>query len=141
MLIFFALSHPYMAKEVATLLVQEIVKLHGFPTSIISGRDKLFMNTFWTELFKEAGTKLKMTSAYHPQTDRQSEAINKCVETYLKCFSGYKPRQWPRRLPWFYKNITIQRSIWKGSSFTIERRRCNYGINLGPDTGKKFHVG
>jgi len=89
-----------MAKEVATLFVQEIVKLHGFPTSIISDRDIFLMRTFWNELFKEAGTKLKMTSVYHPQTDGQSEAVNKCVETYLRCFSGYKPRQWPKWLPW-----------------------------------------
>jgi len=114
---FFLLSlihiRRYTAKEVATLFVQEIVKLHGFPTSIISDRDRLFMSTFWTELFKEADTKLKMTLAYHPQTDGQSEAVDKCVETYLRCFSCYKPRQWPKWLPWtgYWYNTNYHGSI------------------------------
>jgi len=103
------------AKEVTTLFVQEIIKLHGFPTSIISDMDKLFINIFWTELFKEADTKLKMSSTYNIQTDGQSEAVNKCVETYLSYFSGYKPRQWPKWLPWaaYWYNTNYHGSIKK----------------------------
>ncbi|KAL3016347.1 hypothetical protein AAZX31_06G208600 [Glycine max] len=66
---FFALSHPYPAKEIAELFIKEVVRLHGFPASIVFGRDKIFMCLFWKELFKKAGTQLKMSTAYHPQTD------------------------------------------------------------------------
>ena len=97
---FCPLTHPYTAKEVANAFVKEVVRLHGFPNTIVSDRDRVFMSTFWTELFRMAGTKLRYSSAYHPQTDGQSEAVNKCLETYLRCFTGSKPKQWPKWLTW-----------------------------------------
>lgn len=66
---FIALSHPYTAKVVAEAFVRGIVRLHGIPESILSDRDKIFISHFWRELFKLQGTGLKMSSAYHPQTD------------------------------------------------------------------------
>ena len=77
---FMALSHLYTVKMVAEKFVEGVVKLHGMPRSIISDRDPIFISHFWQEFFKLSGTKLKMSSAYHPQSDGQSEAVNRCLE-------------------------------------------------------------
>lgn len=97
---FLTLSHPFTAKGVAEKFVEGVVKLHGMPRSIISDRDPIFMSKFWQEYFKMSGTELKMSSAYHPQTDGQSEVTNRCVEQYLRCFVHHHPRQWSSFLPW-----------------------------------------
>jgi hypothetical protein len=82
---FLPLRHPYTAKTVAKVYADQIVKLHGVPLSIISDRDRIFTSAFWKELIAAVGTKLRYSTAYHPQTDGQSERVNECVEQYLRC--------------------------------------------------------
>ena len=74
---FVPLKHPYTAASVATVFVREIIRLHGVPKSIVSDRDRVFISHFWRELFKYQGTTLKRSTAYHPQTDGQSEVVNR----------------------------------------------------------------
>jgi hypothetical protein len=71
---FITLDHPNSAASMAKAFFEGIVRLHGFPCSIVSDRDTIFMSTFWTELFKMAGTKLQMSSAFHPQSDGQQSS-------------------------------------------------------------------
>jgi hypothetical protein len=64
------------------------VKLHGIPSSIVSDRDPMFTGHFWRELFTLVGVKLQLSSAFHPQSDRLSEAANKVISMYLRCLVG-----------------------------------------------------
>ena len=85
---------------VAQLFMEIVGKLHGMPKSIVFDRDPLFVSRFWQTLFSLSGTKLRMSSAYHPQTDGQTEVANRVVEQYLRTFVHRKPTTWGRFLLW-----------------------------------------
>jgi hypothetical protein len=91
---FVALSHPFTALQVAVIYLNNIFKLHGLPTVMISDRDKIFTSNVWQELFKLLDTDLRMSSSYHPQIDGQTERVNQCIETYLRCFVHACPTKW-----------------------------------------------
>lgn len=97
---FIPLAHPYTAESVAKTFFSNIVCLHGFPTSIISNREVVFTSGFWKALFSAAGTRLHMSSAFHLQSDGQSEAVNPVITMYLRCITRDHPRQWLQWLPW-----------------------------------------
>jgi hypothetical protein len=97
---FIPLAHPYSPKSAAQAFFTDIVRLHGVPQSMVSDRDPVFTSTFWRELMRLMGTKLHMTTAFHPQSDGQSEAANRVIVMYLRCITGDRPRQWLRWLPW-----------------------------------------
>jgi hypothetical protein len=97
---FIALGHPYTAASVARAFFDGIVRLHGFPSSIVSDRDPVFTGHVWRDLFRLAGVKLRMSTAFHPQTDGQSEVVNKVIAMYLRCVTGDRPRAWVDWLAW-----------------------------------------
>ncbi|GKA54322.1 transposon ty3-G gag-pol polyprotein [Tanacetum coccineum] len=97
---FIPLRHPFTAATVAREFVNSIMRLHGFPSTVVSDRDKVFISSFWQSLFKLQGTVLCMSSSYHPQMDGQTEVVNRTLEQYLRCFTGDKPKKWTEWLPW-----------------------------------------
>lgn len=90
--------HPFTAMSVANVFHNSVYKLHGMLSSIISDRDKIFTSKLWKELFKLADVNLSMSSAYHPQSDGQTERVNRCMKTFLRCFVHACPNSWSQWL-------------------------------------------
>ncbi|CAN1845235.1 Transposon Tf2-9 polyprotein [Linum perenne] len=102
---FIPLNHPYTAVTVAQSFMDGVFKLHGMPTTIVTDRDAVFTSVFWKELFKLQGTQLHYSTTYHPQTDGQTERLNRCLEDYLRCMVQGQPKQWYQHLTmaeWWY---------------------------------------
>jgi len=110
---FLPLAHPFTALQVAQLYFDQIYRLHGLPKAIISERDKIFTSTIWQTLFKLSDTALLMSSSYHPQTDGQTEHLNQCLETFLRCLVSSCPRKWKDYLPLteFWYNTTMHSAL------------------------------
>ena len=70
------LPTSHTASSVASLFVDIVVKIHGFPRSLVSDRDPLFVSQFWQALFRTSGTQLRLSSTYHPQSDGHTEVLN-----------------------------------------------------------------
>lgn len=117
---FIPLGHPYTASSVAHAFFHDIVRLHGFRDSIVSNRDPVFTGHVWRDLFHQAGVQLRMSTAFHPQTDGQSEAVNKTIAMYLCCLTNDRPRDRLEWLPWaeFCYN-TAYHSVLRTSPFTV----------------------
>lgn len=91
---FIAVKHPYSAACIAQLFMDNVVRHHGLPASIVSDRDTIFVSNFWKQFFTLYNIKLKLSTAYHPQTDDQSERVNQCLEMYLRCAVHDSPNTW-----------------------------------------------
>ena len=70
--------------KLAWIYIEQIVKLHGIPSSIVSDRDLRFTSKFWEILQAALGTKLRLSSAFHPQTDGQTERTIQSLEDFLR---------------------------------------------------------
>ena len=79
---------------VARMFRNHVYRNHGLPQVITSDRDIIFMSRFWSSLFKLLGTKICPSSTYHPQTDGQTEIVNRKVEEMIRAFSNFDKRDW-----------------------------------------------
>lgn len=108
------------------LYLKEIVTRHGMPISIISDRDSGFTSHFWKSLQKALGTKLDMSTGYHPQTDGQSERTIQTLEDMLRaCVIEFR-KGWDKHLPLveFSYNISYHTSIKAAPFEALYGRKC-----------------
>ncbi|GKA88519.1 putative nucleotidyltransferase, ribonuclease H [Tanacetum coccineum] len=100
------------AVNVAQLFFRDVYRLHGLPSSIFSDRDTRFLSHFWRSLWKMVNTQLNFSSAYHPQTDGQTEVVNRSFGNLLRCLVGDHVKAWDQKLcqPEFAHNHVVNRS-------------------------------
>jgi hypothetical protein len=91
---FLPLKHPYTATTIAQVFMDSVVKLHGLLNSIVTNRDTIFISHFWKELFKLYKVNLHLSTAYHSQTDGQTERVNQCLKMFLRCSVQDSPKSW-----------------------------------------------
>lgn len=113
------------APELAKLFLREVWRLHGLPNDIVSDRDTRFTSNWWATLMQLLDIRRKLSTAFHPQTDGQTERLNQEIEAYLRAFCTYEQDNWFDLLPmceYAYNNSVT--SATKLSPFY-----ANYGYN------------
>jgi transposase InsO family protein len=118
---FIALKHPFIVLSVVKLFMTHIYKLHGLPTAIVSDHDKIYTSQLWGELFRLAGVELRMSSAYHPQSDGQTERVNQRMENFLRCFTHAALTKWfgLLHLAEFWYNTTWHSALNQSPFFVL----------------------
>eukprot|EP00253_Pinus_taeda_P010727 PITA_10727 len=146
---FIPVQSTYKAVQIAHVFMQNIFRLHGLPKTIISDRDVKFTSAFWRALFAELGTQLNFSTAYHPQTDGQTERVNQIVEDMLRACVMQKPAQWEDylHLVEFAYNNGYHTSIQMSPFEVLYGRKCRTPTNwsspedklrLGPEMLKEM---
>ena len=95
------------AEDIAFTFSKIVISQHGLPKRIITDRDKLFTSKFWTSLMQQLGIKHSLSTAFHPQTDGQTERLNQTLEQYLRSYVNYDQDNWVELLPtaqWAYNS-------------------------------------
>ncbi|KAG8474462.1 hypothetical protein CXB51_031417 [Gossypium anomalum] len=152
---FISVRMDYSLDKLAELYIYQIVKLHGVPISIVSDRDPRFTSRFWKKLQEALGTKLHFSTAFHPQTDGQSERIIQILEDMLRCCILEFGGSWERYLPLieFAYNNSFQSSIKMAPYEALYGRKCRtllfwtelseskiFGVDLIKDAEQKVLI-
>ncbi|WVZ80846.1 hypothetical protein U9M48_028291 [Paspalum notatum var. saurae] len=123
---FIPVNTTYSGAKLAKLYISRIVCLHGVPKRIISDRGSQFTSRFWEQLHDSLDTKLKFSTAYHPQTDGLKERTNQILEDMLKACAIQYGTSWDKCLPYaeFSYNNSNQASLKKPPFEALYGKRC-----------------
>lgn len=116
------------AEELAYAFMRIVTSQHGLPLEIISDRDKLFTSKFWKSLMAQLGVNHKLSTAFHPQTDGQTERLNQTLEEYLRSYVNNKQTNWVELLPLAQLTYNGAKNETTGSSPFY----ANYGYEVEP---------
>ncbi|KAJ1597952.1 hypothetical protein NDA14_000045 [Ustilago hordei] len=126
------------AKQTAVLLYGHMVRLFGYPDHMVSDRGRQFISGAWKAFAEQMGVKHSLSTAYHPQTDGQTERVNQVIEQYLRMYCNYEQNDWANLLDTaaFVYNNTVHNSIGVSPFFAC------YGWNpkAHPDTPQRLGV-
>ncbi|XP_021769518.1 uncharacterized protein LOC110733760, partial [Chenopodium quinoa] len=86
------------AMKVAKLYFEEVVRFHGVPRTIVSDRDTKFLSHFWKSMWRLMGTKLLFSTSHHPQTDGQTEVVNRILGSLLRALVSKSTKDWDNKL-------------------------------------------
>lgn len=111
--------------ELARLLVTNVVLRYGVPKGILSDRGSVFTSQYWSDFAFEARVKHKLSTAFHPQTDGQTERMNQTLEQYLRIYCSEKQGSWPETLQ--YAEFAVNNSVHHAT------RMSPYGLLYGWD--------
>jgi hypothetical protein len=123
---FIPVKTNYSSAVLAELYMSRIVCLHGVPKKIVSDRGTQFTSHFWQQLHEALGTHLNFSSAYHPQTDGQTERTNQILEDMLRACALQDQSGWDKRLPYaeFSYNKSYQASLKMSPFQALYGRSC-----------------
>jgi len=112
-------------EELVDCFVTRVYVLHGAPDDVVSDRGSQFVSAFWRRLSERLNTKLSPSSAYHPETDGQSEIVNAQISRYLRAFTNFSQDDWVDWLPFaeFAQNNLVNETTGVSPFF------ANYGYN------------
>lgn len=99
MALFIPTTTSLNAEELAQLYVTHVFSKHGIPTSIVSDRGSEFTSCFWRAFTQLLHIELELSTAFHPETDGQTERVNQVLEQYLRLYTDYKQKEWAPLLP------------------------------------------
>ncbi|WVZ96332.1 LOW QUALITY PROTEIN: hypothetical protein U9M48_041987 [Paspalum notatum var. saurae] len=139
---FIPVKERYTGQDLAELFMARIICLHGVPKRILSDRGTQFTSRFWKKLHEAMGTKLDFSSAYHPQTDGQTERVNQILEDMLRACALSNKKSWDKSLPYaeFSYNKSYQASLKKDPFEVLYGRRCRTPL-LWDQVGEKVVFG
>eukprot|EP00253_Pinus_taeda_P027707 PITA_27707 len=130
---FIPVQSTYRAAQIANIFMQNIFRLHGLPKTIVSDCDVKFTSTFWKTLFEGLGTQLNFSTAYHPQTDGQTEPVNQVVGDMLRSYVMQQPNRWEEylHLVEFAYNNGYHASLQMSPFEVIYGRKCHTPSSWG----------
>jgi hypothetical protein len=132
---FLPVHTTHRVEKYAEIYIDQIVRLHGIPRTIVSDRGAPFVARFWEQLQESLGTQVIRSSAYHPQTDGQTERVNQIMEDMLRACVLHYGKNWDKclSLAEFSYNNNYQSNLKMAPFEALYGRRCRTPLNWSQD--------